>query len=414
MDCKNRLLCRLTLKNNLKGDVVAANVSILYTIGDVHCVRGGRKKPIKAIPFKKPVKLKDGDRIVTGAQSYVFDLSDEPGPTQTATMLTAYPNSEFVLWIKGLIRRVELVRGLFRVVTEKEVITPTAELRFPQGNGTFWVDVSRDGTVVVAAEAVPMEVLHKKTKQGVAISFKEQVTVTKEEILGPYDVDQRFKKAYETYFALSQSQNKFLFGDMLEKNVPQETAKLAKAIEEATGEKQDYNQEKHEKWLKKERDLGERKLKEVVETELPEFGQVEKEVQPVFETKFETVEINRAVNYTGIEFEVSTLEQHEEFNGRNAPEEKKFLIVNIEAINESGKQIYIFYDEEVRLITKSGDVIPLENYKMETSFDSESKQKGFFLFIIPKEENEFKLQFGKKSLSKVELELNLSKDDKEG
>lgn len=401
----NQSPCRLTLRDGLGGYEVAKEVTISYTIGDVRLVRGGRKRLIEAVPFKKSVRLKDGDRIVTSARSYVFDLSDEPGPFETGTMITAFSNSEFALGIKGLIRSVELVRGLFRIITEKEVITPTAEIRFPEGSSPFWVDVSKDGAVVVASEAAPVEVLHKETKKGVVIGFKQQVTVTEEGILEPCLVDQRLKKAYGIYQALSQSQSKFIFGDMVEGGVPQGTEEITRIIEKATGEKQDYDREKHEKWLKEQRDLGEQKFREAVETELPEF-KADEEVKPVFKAKPRTVEIDKTVNYAGIEFKVGTLERVQEFKGREAPEGKDFLIVNVEAKNNSQKQVYVFYDEEVRLINEDGENVLLENYQMETSFDTEAEHRGSFAFVVPGEETKFRLQFGKKSLPKVDLDLS--------
>ncbi len=67
--------------------------------------------------------------------------------------------------------------------------------------------------------------------------------------------------------------------------------------------------------------------------------------------------------------------------------------------------------EEVRLINESSEIIPLENYKLETSFDVGTESNGNFLFIIPKENAKFKNQFGKKSLPKVELEFDLTQKE---
>jgi len=390
-------------------------VTVHYTIGDVYRIRGSRKRRIVAVPSDTSVKLKDRDQIITGAQSYVFDISDEPGPLQTGTLVTAFPNSEFVLGIKGVIRSIDLVKGLFRLSTEKEVTTPTAELRFPQGSGPFWVDVSRDGSVVVASEALPMEVLHKKTKKGVSIGFREQVTVTEEGILEPCAVDQRLKTAHETYLALMQSQIKYIFSDMLEKNISQETEDIARIIEEKTGEKTDYDREKHEKWLREERDFGEDKFKEAVETELPEYGELEREDRTrVREEVHEVMEFNKTVTYAGIEFNVTTVERAQKFRTRFAPEDKSFMIFNIDARNTSEKQVYVFYDDEVRLVREDNDNIPLEDYQMETSFEPLSECRGNFLFLIPDDECRFKLRFGKTSMAKIDLELDLNKINHKG
>ena len=384
-------------------------VSITYTIGDVHVVRNGKKGKIEAVPFKKSVGLKDGDKIITGPHSYVVDLSDRPGPGENGTLMVIFPNSEIGLGIKGgLIIRMELTRGLFSFgmgsPPEKEIITPTAEFRDP--GGKFWIDVAKDGAVVVASEGGPMEVVHKKTKKGVVIGFKQQVTVTQESILEPCGVDQRFKEAHKVWEMLEQSHAKFLYGDMLERRVPQELQKLAKGFEEKTGRKEDYDLTKYEKWLKEQKEFGEWKYDEAVKSELPEFKPLKVE-KTISKSKSVTTDINKTVNYQGIHFKIVSAEKGMEFKGRNAPPDKDFLVLNIGAKNNSNGQVILFYDEEVRLISTSGEIVPLENYKLENNFGPQSETAGFLLFLVPKEDSRFKLQFGKKSQPKVEAEFEL-------
>lgn len=387
-----------------------SDVKISYTIGVVSLVRDGKKRAAEAIPFKKSVTLQDGDKIITGAASYVVDLSDKPGHTQTGTMITIFPNSELILRIKGLIKKVELVNGLFNIATEKEVITPTAELRFPQGMAVFWIDVGKDGAVVVASESSPMEVVHKKTKRGVVINYKQQVTATQEDILGPSAIDQRFKEAYKLKETLEQSKAKFLYGDMLERNAAQEYQKFAKVIEEKTGRKEEYDPAKYQKWLKEQKELGERKYDDAVDSNLPEFNPVKAGEKPIPAAKPKIVDINKTANYQGIDFKIVSAEKRMELKGRNAPEGKVFLLFNVEVKNNSNKQVIIFYEEEVRLINESGGNIPLENYKMENNFDVKSEVTGTLLFLVARADKKFKLQFGKKSMPKTEIEFEIAAD----
>lgn len=387
-----------------------ADVTISYTIGDVSLARGGKKTRIEAVPFKKPVKLKDGDRIITETASYAVDITDQPGPRENGTWMSVFPSSEVVLGIKGsVITRLKLIIGLFKISTGRNdyIVTPTAELR---NAGSFWVDVSKDGAVVVASEAAPMEVGHKKTKKGIIIGSNQQVTVTQEDILEPCGVDQRFKEAYKVAEMFEQSKAKFLYGDMLEGNVPQELQKLTKAIEEKTGRKEDWDPAKYQKWLKEQKELGEWKFDEAVESELPEFTPQKVRDEITSKPVVKTMSINKLINYQRIDFKITSLEKGQEFKGRNAPEGKEFLVLNVEAKNNSTKQVIIFYDEEVRVLNESGEIIPLEDYKMENNFDHQVEAKGFLSFLVAKEGNTFKLQFGKKSLPKVELDFDLLED----
>ena len=442
-----------------------SEVKINYAIGDVHVVRNGRKIKVEADLFKKSVELEDGDKIITGPHSYVVRLTDRPGPRENGTWMAIFPNSEMGLGIKGgLIIRMELVRGLFKIATgtppEKEVITPTAEL--PPTGVMGWIDVAKDGAVVVASEADLIKVVNKKTKKGAVIGFRQQVTVTKEDILGPYGVDQRFKEAYKAWEMLEKSHAKFLYADMLERRGSQELRKEVKVLEEKTGRKfEEYDADyylKYQKWLEEQKELGERAYEEVQKTELPDFKPRKAEEKITYgadyylkeyqkwleeqkergERKYEEVQkgfesalvrkglepvrghsespetpkaiskkipIDKSVNYQGISFKVVSAEKGPK--GLNIPEGKEFLVLDVEAKNNSPRQVILFYDEEVRLINESAEVIPIKNYKLENNFDPQSEAKGSLQFLAAKEDNKFKLQFGKKSLSKVEVGFEL-------
>jgi hypothetical protein len=120
-----------------------------------------------------------------------------------------------------------------------------------------------------------------------------------------------------------------------------------------------------------------------------------------------TVAVDRSITYNEIEFDIPSAEIRTEYKNRKSPEGKVFLILNVHARNSSPRQIFVFYDEEVRLLNEAGGTISLEDYKLETSFGPRSEESGNFLFVIPKENIKFKLQFGKKSSPKAELELDL-------
>jgi hypothetical protein len=128
---------------------------------------------------------------------------------------------------------------------------------------------------------------------------------------------------------------------------------------------------------------------------------------PKPETASKTMAVGKSVNYRGIEFSIAAAEIREEYENRRSPENKAFLILKMGAKNNSSERAFAFYQEEVRLTGEAGETIPLEDYKMKTSFDPKAESDGHLLFVIPKENTKFKLQFGKKSLPKAELELDL-------
>lgn len=124
-------------------------------------------------------------------------------------------------------------------------------------------------------------------------------------------------------------------------------------------------------------------------------------------------EINQTLNYQGISFEIVTVVKNKEFKNRQAPKDKSFLIVNLNAQNTLGRQVILFYDEEVRLLNGDGGVIALETYKIENNFDPGFKSDGYFIFVVDKNSAKFKLEFGKASLPKVNMNLDLNRDSGE-
>ncbi len=144
-------------------------------------------------------------------------------------------------------------------------------------------------------------------------------------------------------------------------------------------------------------------IKEKFKSEMakPEWQKVMRKIEGIKKN------VGKSVDYHSIEFNIATAEIRKEYKNRRGSENKAFLILKIGAKNNSSEQIFVFYQEEVRLISEAGKTIPLEDYKMETSFDPKAERDGYLLFVIPEENTKFKLQFGKKSLPKVELELDL-------
>ncbi len=120
-----------------------------------------------------------------------------------------------------------------------------------------------------------------------------------------------------------------------------------------------------------------------------------------------TIHIDKSITYRGVIFSVASAEICEEYRTRISSENEAFLILNVRSKNDSSKEVFVFYEEEVRLLSEAGETIPLDDYKLETHFDPNGESNGTLLFVIPKDGTKFRLQFGKKSLPKVELTIDL-------
>lgn len=115
------------------------------------------------------------------------------------------------------------------------------------------------------------------------------------------------------------------------------------------------------------------------------------------------MDVNKTLAYQGITYKIVFFDRKNEFDGKKAPEGKEFLVFNMEAKNNLGKQVIIFYDEEARLLTENNEAIPPYNYKIENNFDAGAEAAGYFLFLVNQGINNFTFQFSKKVGPKAEI-----------
>jgi len=172
-----------------------------HTSGDVFIVRKNVKKKISAIYPYEPVKLKDGDRVITGSNGYIVSITDEGG--KYATWMDICPNTEMVLRLKNnkMIVGIDIKKGTCYLRTSCPITVPLAEIVYPLGASNFMVRVE-PRAVFVAADATPLIIRHKASGKEVQIFPNQQVVVTKRGISGPHSVDEDFKREYRAIQAV--------------------------------------------------------------------------------------------------------------------------------------------------------------------------------------------------------------------
>ena len=117
------------------------------------------------------------------------------------------------------------------------------------------------------------------------------------------------------------------------------------------------------------------------------------------------VPIDKTVEYQGIELKIVSVKVEP------GADEGFLLTIDIEANNQSGKQAYIFWNEEARLIDEKGGEFAVDDYDMETDYPPETQSEGQLFIPVDNKDQIFTLQFGKESLPKVDLQLDLSGAD---
>ncbi|MGB9693589.1 MAG: hypothetical protein ACPL28_12145 [bacterium] len=370
------------------------NISLIT--GEVFVKQGAVKKQVAG-----SLKLKEKAEVQTGANSYA-NVSDNPSPEsgRQSSGATLFPNSKITVHIKrGYIEEIEILKGLVSVSVApgKRVLTPLAEFE-----GAAWVDVSSDGRTVVA---ITRETIYnRKTRRAVTLDVNQQVLITEDNIGEPEPMDQRFYQAQKTwenlgafygakmYHQLAESSDAFLSDDYLNG---------LKVIAEKTG--QDFEK------LKEEAIQQHQKQRHWAESEAEKWHQeAEKITKMDFTDAASTIPVNQIVKYQDIECKIVFVKREPK------SADTDLLSINIEAKNESKKQVFVFWNEEARLVNEKGENFPIDDYTLETSFAEMFQAKGYLFIPVNKEDKKFTLQFGKKSLPKVELELDLSKTTQGG
>lgn len=358
--------------------------------GEVFVKQGTVRKQVQ-----EALKLKEIAEVETGANSYAI-LSDNPSPEsgRMSSGATLFPNSKVIVRVKrGYIEEIEILKGLVCVYVApgKRVLTPVAEF-----GGGAWVDVSSDGRTAVANTRET--IYNRKTCRAVTLDVNQQVLITEDNVGEPEPMDQRFYKAQETVFNLGAFGGAKMYQQVVEKSDALLEASLMalKSMADQTG--QDFEKLKEEarqtfikqkQWAQSEAEKCRQEAEKITKTDFTEATSV--------------IPVNQTVKYQDIECKIISAKREPK------SDETDLLSINIEAKNASQKQIFIFWNEEVRLINEKEDVFPVDDYNLETSYMTGSQAKGYLFIPVNKNDKKFKLQFGKKSLPKVDLELDLSK-----
>lgn len=368
---------------------------------NIRCIAGEVFSKQRAV--KKQVvgslKLKEMAEVETGANSYA-DVSDNPAfdSGKQSSGVTIFPNSKVTVTVKrGYVEEILISKGLVWVSVPpgKRVYTPVAEL-----GGMAWVEVSSDGKTVVANTRGT--IYNRKTCRAVTLDANQQVLITEDDIGQPEPMDQRFYQAQKTRENLGAFYGAKMYQQIAEKSdVLLETSLLAlKSMAEQTG--QDFEK------LKAEAIQQHQKYRQWVQAEAEKYSQ---EVRHIINTDLSddhTVTVDKSVKYQGMELTILSVKRESKSNDTD------LLTIQVEVKNELKKQVFIFWNEEVRLINEKDEEFSVDDYNLETSFMEESQAKGYLFIPVRKQDEIFTLQFGKKSLPKVETKLELSKTIKGG
>lgn len=358
--------------------------------GEIFVKEGTSKKRVV-----RSLKLNGTVNVEASTNSYA-DISDNPSPDsgKQASGLTLFPNGKVIVKVKrGYIEEVEISKGLVMVslAPRKRILTPVAEF-----SGMAWVDVSSDGITVVANSRET--IYNRKTRRTVILQGNQQVLITEDNIGDPEPMDQRFYQAQKTWENLGAFYGASMYQQVAEKSDALLEASLMalKSLAEKTG--QNFGK------LKEEAIQEHQKYKQWAISEAEKCREDAENIKKTDFVPAHIIPINQSIKYQSIELKILSIKRD------SKSKDADLLSIQIEAKNESENQVFVFWNEEARVINEKGEVFSIDNYNLETSFMGNTQANGYLFIPVNKQDQKFTLQFGKKSLPKTDLDLDLSKN----
>lgn len=370
-------------------------VYVTKITGNVFVISNGETRLIS-----KDIKLGVNKKyeVITEDASYTYVTTNpHPESKRPGFFACLFPKTKVIVYTgRGYIKTFEILHGLVFGQT-LNVITPTAEFKGEERGGC-WIDVDSDGKTMVADTRDT--VYNRKTKKAVVLSVNQQLLVTEDDIGEPEPMGQVFYQAKKTLENLHSFGGAEMYQQVAEKSDALLNAYLTsmKFMCQKTGE--DFNK------LKEEAESVFQKQKQWLQTESEQLYQRQKKVKSSdIDRDVSIIPINQVVKYQGIEWKIISVKREPK------SDETDVLTINIEGKNESEKEVFVFWNEESRFITEKGDTFCVDDYTLETAYMPGTQSEGYLFIPVRKDEKKFKLQFGKRSLPKVELEIDLSQNE---
>ena len=366
--------------------------------GKVFLRQANKEKQIEK-KVKLGVNVSCEIQTADASYAYITERSSPDSSNRGGAYLAVFPESRvLIITGRGYIKQIEILEGLALVSASenKKVLTPSVEF-----HGLAWVNVFPDGRTIVAHSRDT--IYNRKTGQSVVLDINKQVTFTENTVGELEPMEQRFYEAEKTCAMLESAEVAEIYKIVAEKSEAMLEASLMalKFMADQTG--QDFEK------LKEEALQQHQKHKQWAQSiEKESRNQAETITKKDFSHNLNVIPVNQALNYQNIEFKIISVSREPK------SDEIDLLSINIEAKNESNKQVFIFWNEEARLINERDEIYSIDDYSLETNFTQRTQTKGYLFIPVSKQDKKFILQFGKKSLPKVEIELDLTKTNAQG
>ncbi len=221
-----------------------SRVNLADTIGKVYIISNGKKRQVQAkipetvdeVVEPEAAPISDGDKVLTGQDSYVIDISDS-NPSGVTKIILA-PESEIELHITGKqsIRTITPHNGMCLVMGHPDLHLPYVNVSYESDVDFFgWIE-KKGSKTVLAQKAGYLKLTHKKTGKAITFRGTKQVSISKKGFSKvKEELDSRFYDLYQKFDEVKQKEYA-LYEDLGQKFEDQFIIEMKRHIKETREE----------------------------------------------------------------------------------------------------------------------------------------------------------------------------------
>ncbi len=330
-------------------------------------------------------------QIIVDDKSYALVYNKAVGKQTQDTQFVMYPKSMMMVHTdNGFINTACILLGMvFGAMPEGYTIsTHTAQFE-----GSGFIFANDDGTTIIANTR---DIIYNKmTGASIKMDAGQQVTITMNSISKPQPMEEQFTQALKVMENLGSFEASSIYKLAASRSDEFKAAYMMamKELSAQTG----YDISNLDNELKAFDDY-----KNGLNKKSTESKKIAEEITHTTFSEASTIPSSISFKYQELECTITSLRI----------EKKQDSLIKITIFlkvkNNEAKPIFIFWNEECRIINKGNEIIELDDYSIPTDFSSIQDTDGYLVFIAKGELDNPVIQFGKKSAPKNSIALPIN------
>ncbi len=327
-------------------------------------------------------------QIIVDEKSYALIFNKAVGKQKQDTQFLMYPKSMMMVRTgNGFIQSACVVLGMVfgTMPAGYKMSTHTAEF---EGSGLIFAD--DNGNTIIAHTG---DIIYNKlTGAAIQMDAGQQVAISMNAISPPQPMEERFSQAVKVMENLGSFEASAIYKTAASKADEFKAAYMMamKELSAQTG----YDISNLDNELKVFDDY-----KKGLTKKSEESTKIAEEVTRTTFSEAAAIPVSISFTYKELEGIIDSVR----IEKKQSSSMKVTIFLKMK--NNRAKPVFIFWNEECRIINKNNEIIDLEDYSIATDFSAVQEEDGYLVFIAKSELDNPVIQFGKKSAPQHSIPL---------